>query len=62
MKNLIVALLAVLGLAGCVAVPAPYYSGPAYYYHPVPAVGVGIHAGSGHHHHVPRHRRHPHRW
>jgi hypothetical protein len=62
MKSLIVAAVAVLGLAGCVAVPAPYYSADPYYY-PAPAVGVGIYSVPGYrdsphwrHHH--RHHRH----
>ena len=38
MKRVIVAVLAAAGLAGCVAVPAPYYGENAYYYGP-PAVG-----------------------
>lgn len=38
MKKLIIAAAALLGLAGCVAIPAPY-AGDAYYY-PAPAVGV----------------------
>jgi hypothetical protein len=39
MKSLIVAAVAVLGLGGCIAVPAPYYSAEPYYY-PAPAVGI----------------------
>ena len=56
MKSLIVAAVAIFGLAGCIAVPAPY--GGEAYYHPAPAVGVGIYAAPafygyrhrGHHH------------
>lgn len=43
MKSLIVAAVAVLGLAGCVAVPVPYYAADTYYY-PAPAVGVGVYS------------------
>jgi hypothetical protein len=50
-KGLIVAALAAIGLAGCIAVPyggGPYYGGPAYYY---PAPAVGFYGGYyGHHH------------
>jgi hypothetical protein len=58
MKNLMVAAVAVLGLGGCVAVPAPYYAAEPYYYS-APAVGVGIYAPvyRGHRHHH-RHHRH----
>jgi hypothetical protein len=57
MKSLIVAAVAVFGLGGCIAVPAPY--GPEAYYYPAPAVvgvyGFGPHHGHGRHHHR-RHR------
>lgn len=50
MKGLIVAAVAAIGLAGCIAVPVggdPYYGGPAYYY-PAPAVGfVGVYSRGG---------------
>ena len=63
MKSLIVAAVAVLGLGGCVVVPAPYYGGADTYYYPAPAVGIGIYSapgyrGHGHHrHHHRGHRR-----
>jgi len=61
MKSLIVAAVAVLGLGGCIAVPAPYHSADPYYY-PAPAVGVGIYAAPGYHwrghRHHHRHHRH----
>jgi hypothetical protein len=63
MKGLIVAAVAALGLAGCVAVPYggdPYYGGPAYYPAPTVSFGVGIHGGHGHHRH--HHHRHYRRW
>ena len=57
MKSLIVAAVAVFGLGGCIAVPAPY--GPEAYYYPAPAVvgvyGYGYHHGHGRRHHH-RHR------
>ena len=61
MKSLIVAAVAALGLGGCVAVPAPYYSAEPYYYAP-PAIGVGIYSGPvfGGHHHRHHHRHHRH--
>lgn len=59
MKRLTISVLAAAGLAGCVAVPAPY-PGEAYYY-PAPAVGVGVYAAPVyrpfHHHHYYRHWR-----
>lgn len=61
MKSLMVAAVAVLGLAGCIAVPAPYYSAEPYYYAP-PAIGVGIYSGpvhrGRHHNHRRYHDRH----
>ena len=75
MKKLIVAALAAAGLAGCIAVPGPYY-GDAGGYYPGPAVGVGVYSapgyydGGGHYQgrgqghgygHGYRHRDH-HRW
>lgn len=60
MKGLIVAAAAALGLAGCVAVPAPYgpdaYYPDAYYY-PAPAVGVGIYAAPYRYHHRHHHQQ-----
>jgi hypothetical protein len=59
MKTLIVAALAALGLAGCVAVPYggdPYYD--PYYAAPSVGVGVGFYSGHGHHRHRHYHRRH----
>jgi hypothetical protein len=44
MKKLIVAALAAAGLAGCVAVPAPYYGDAGYYPAPAPAVAVGVYS------------------
>ncbi len=62
MKGLIVAAIAALGLAGCIAVPYggdPYYAGPAYY--PAPVVSFGVYGGHGFRHH--RHHSHRHgRW
>ena len=61
MKSLIVAAVAVFGLGGCIAVPAPY--GPEAYYYPAPAVGVGIYSGYGYHHgHGRRHHRRHRGW
>ena len=57
MKSLMVAAVAVLGLAGCIAVPAPYYSAEPYYYAP-PAIGVGIYSGPVHRGRHNNHRRH----
>lgn len=59
MKSLIVAAVAVLGLGGCIAVPAPYHSADPYYY-PAPAVGVGIYSAPGYspYWRGPRHHRH----
>ena len=61
MKRLFVAAAALVALAGCVAVPAPY--GDAYYY-PAPAVGVGIYSAPvvvyGPHYH--RYRGYPRYW
>lgn len=60
MKKLITAALAVAGLGGCVAVPAPYY-GEAPGYYAAPAVGVGIYAAPGYYpyrHGRGHHRRH----
>ena len=49
MKKLLIALLAGVGLSGCVAYPAGpgygYYEAPGYYYGPSVSVGVG--AGYG---------------
>ena len=61
MKRLIVAALAAVGLAGCIAVPGPYYADGGYY--PAPAVGVDVYAPAyyGHRHHHHRHHRHHHR-
>ena len=39
MKSLIAAAVALLGLGGCIAVPAPYYGADTYSYGP-PVVGV----------------------
>lgn len=59
MKSVIVAAMAIFGLAGCIAVPAPY-AGEAYY-NPAPAVGVGIYAAPGFYgHHAGRHPRYGH--
>ena len=61
MKSLVVAAVAVLGLAGCVAVPAPYYD--AEYYYPAPTVGVGIYAAPGYRNSPYwRHHRHHRHW
>lgn len=61
MKSLIAAAAAALGLAGCVAVPAPYYPADGYYY-PAPAVGVGIYsAPANRYHHDRRYRYDPYR-
>ena len=57
MKSWIIAVVGGFGLAGCIAVPAPYYYDP-YYAAPSVSVGVGFHGGRGHHHH---HRGHGHR-
>lgn len=46
MKSLIAAAVALLGLAGCIAVPGPY--GPDVYY-AAPAVGVAVYPGYGSH-------------
>jgi hypothetical protein len=62
MKTLIAAAVAIFGLTGCIAVPAPY-AGEAYY-HPAPAVGVGIYAPPGFYGHrrgYYGHHRHGHR-
>lgn len=60
MKGLIIAAAAALGLAGCVAVPAPY--GPDAYYYPAPAVGFGIYAAPDYRHHRHHHHRHHRHW
>ena len=60
MKKLIVAAVALVGLGGCVAVPAPYPS-EAYYY-PAPVVGFGFYGGHGHHGHHHRHHHRRHHW
>lgn len=59
MRRLILAVLAAVGLAGCVAVPAPYYGDAAYYY-PAPAVGVGVYTAPGYYRHQHHHRHY--RW
>lgn len=41
MKHWILAATAAVGLAGCVAVPAPY---PDAYYYPGPSVAVGVYS------------------
>ena len=57
MKSLVVAAVAIFGLAGCIAVPVPY--GGDAYYQPAPAVGVGIFAAPGFYgHHRGHHRGH----
>jgi len=56
MKSLIVAAVAMFGLAGCIAVP---YGGDAYY-HPAPAVGVGIYSAPGYYGHHRGHHGHGH--
>ncbi len=62
LKKAILALLVLLTISGCVAVPvgppaydsgyyyspAPYYYGPAYY---GPSLGIGIYPGGRHHRH-----------
>jgi hypothetical protein len=52
MKGLIVAAVAAVGLAGCVAVPYGgdpyYYGGPVYY--PAPVVSFGVYGGHGFYH------------
>ena len=60
MKSLIASLVAIFGLAGCVAVPYGGYSEPGgYYYAPAaPAVSFGYTYHGGGHHHGHRHRRH----
>jgi hypothetical protein len=59
MKSLILAAVAAVGLAGCVAVPAPYsYYPENSYYYPAPAVGVGVYSGPRYY----GYRRHRHRW
>jgi hypothetical protein len=59
MKGLIIAAVAAIGLAGCIAVPypaEPYYGGPAYY--PAPAIGFyGSYSTGGYYRH-----RHYGRW
>ena len=57
MKSLIASLVAVLGLAGCVAVP--YYEPSGYYYGPAaPSVSFGYnYYGGGHRDHHHRHHR-----
>ena len=60
MKSLIVAVVALVGLNGCIAVPAPYYPESGYY-HSTPAIGVGVYPGYGYHRHH-HYRRHWHRW
>jgi hypothetical protein len=60
MKGIILAVLAAVTLAGCIAVPvypeASYYPGPAYY--PAPAVGVvGVYPGRGYYGYGHRHWR-----
>ena len=61
MKSVLAAVLAALGLGGCIAVPAPYYPDTGYHYS-APAVGVGIYSGPGYHRHHYHHRHHRHRW
>ena len=55
MKRLIVAAVAAVGLAGCVAVPAPYYPETAYYPGPAVSVGIGV-SSPGYYGYRPRHR------
>jgi hypothetical protein len=43
MKTLLIALLAIIGLSGCVAVPV--YDSPRGYYAPAPAYGYGYSYG-----------------
>ena len=57
MKSLIAAAVAVLGLAGCIAVPAPYYGADAYYAPPA----VGVYAGPVYYRDSP-YWRHRHRY
>jgi hypothetical protein len=66
-----IALVAIIGLAGCIAIPvdsgygapAPYYGAPAYYSPPVyygPSVAIGVYGGRGYghgHRHGHRHYR-----
>ena len=47
MKSLILAAVAAVGLAGCVAVPGPYAYSDAGYYYPAPAVSIGVGVSSG---------------
>ena len=56
MRSVIVAALAALGLAGCVAVPGSYPA-DAYYYS-APSVGVGIYSAPGFYHRPHRYHRH----
>jgi len=60
MKSLIACLVAVFGLAGCVAVP--YYEPSGYYYGPAaPSVSFGYsYYGGGHRHHRGHRHRHRH--
>ena len=55
MKTLIVAVIAVLGLAGCVAVPYHAGPGPGYYYGP-PAPAANVYFRYDYHQRYP-HRR-----
>lgn len=58
MKSLIIAVLAVLGLAGCVAVPYYAAPGPDSYYYGAPAVPASVYFRYDHrHHHYNRYRR-----
>jgi hypothetical protein len=65
-KTLLIAILAAVGLSGCVAVPVydGGYAGPAYgYYAAPPAASISFgyyHHGGHRHHHHRRHHRHWH--
>ena len=58
MKTAISALLAMIALTGCVAVPYP--AGPGVYVAPPPAA-VYYHGGHAHRHHYHRHHYHHYR-
>ena len=57
MKSLIVAAVALAGLAGCVALPGPYYAAEPYYY-PAPTVSFGVYSAPVYRGHGHRHYRH----